>query len=279
MMTLINHLGSILPKSVQRAIVDFPGTLWLLERLGARQTRELTTPEGDRLVINLLWHGFLADRIALSSHEPHLRRAITDLTRPGMVAYDIGANVGIFTLLFAHLVGERGRVVAFEPEPNNITCLAQTLEINSLENVKLLTCAVGNSIGHASFDRRGGAFSGRLIGSEPGYKPTTNTDDVEVTTIDHLVNQGGYPPPDIVKIDVEGNEGMVLEGMKNVLSSHSPIIVCELHPHLGDPTERVRESLEQHGYSISDVKDRDTSLPVSTPGSLDGHRHIAAIKS
>ena len=246
-----NRLGHALPKGLQRRIADFPGVLRLLEKLSSRQLEQIATPEGGRLAINPLFHSYLS-RAGLVDHEPEIRNAILRLTRPGMVAYDIGANVGVFSFLFASLVGDEGIVYAFEPERNNYHCFRKSLQINQSKNIVLDTRAVGRAKSTEKFDRRGGAFSGRLVG-DAHYEATDNVEIVETVSIDHLVASEGYRPPDILKIDVEGNERLVLEGMANLFQTSSPIIICELHTHLGDPSQRVIELLQGYGYKITDI--------------------------
>jgi len=196
-----------------------------------------------------------------------------------MVAYDIGANVGIFSFLFASLVGDGGIVYAFEPESNNYTCLSKSLTINKYKNIILDNRAVGKSKSKGKFDRRGGAFSGRLIG-DAIYNTTENIEIVETVNIDYLVDEGGYRVPDILKIDVEGNEGMVLEGMKTVLNSYSPIIICELHTHLGESSDKVINLLSSYGYTISNLIDVINENDLnSTNSNILTERHIVAFKN
>jgi FkbM family methyltransferase len=197
-----------------------------------------------------------------------------------MSAYDIGANVGVFSYLFASLVGADGDVYAFEPEKNNYLCFQISLGLNPDAKVKLDTRAVASGEGKQLFDRRGGAFSGRLIGTQAHYHTTENVEQVSTVSIDHLVKVEGYRKPDILKIDVEGNEGMVLEGMREVLAAHAPIIICELHTHLGDSSESVLSLLRQYGYVIHPahaVHDGATAPePAARPS---GEHHIIALKN
>nr|NIQ13436.1 FkbM family methyltransferase [Candidatus Dadabacteria bacterium] len=186
----------------------------------------------------------------LENYEPEIRKAILKLTRPGMVAYDIGANIGVFSFLFASIVKSGGTVYAFEPEKNNYICLEKSLEINNIKNVFLDKRAVGKYKGKEIFDRRGGAFSGRLIGEDVKYNQTGNIEYIDTINIDTLITVENVLAPDIMKIDVEGNEILVLEGMVNTLQKYSPIILCELHTHLGESSNDVINLLIDNGYSI-----------------------------
>jgi len=253
-LSLINRIGAIMPPRVRRAIADFPGVMQLLSKLSISAGEEITSPEGYSIFINPLFHSNLTDNGGLINHEPSMRQAIIRLTKPGFTAYDIGANVGAFSFLFLSLVGSRGYVYAFEPEVNNTKVLSRSIKQAGATNITLDTRAVGDISGEAEFDRRGGAFSGRLVGGRSSYKPTNNVTKVFTTSLDELVFDVGYQSPDIIKIDVEGNEGLVLSGMKQILREKPPIIICEMHSHLGDSVEAVEELLRASNFRLYDIE-------------------------
>ena len=278
LLRVINYLGSLLPKRIQRLIADFPGVLFLFQRLGRNVYEVLKTPEGYLLELNPLFHANLISKGSLTDYEPEMRKAIELATRPGQCAYDVGANVGVFSYQFASLVGPGGRVYAFEPEPNNSQCLSRSIALNDTSNIVLDTRALGSATKTEMFDRRGGAFSGRLVGTGSSHKPTKNLIQVETTSIDHLVEQEHYLAPDVIKIDVEGNERLVLEGMRNTLERNKPVIICELHGHLGDDVEAVFRLLKEFNYNIYSIADFINSNIRSTPlTSLGRIRHIVAV--
>jgi FkbM family methyltransferase len=273
----INRIGQSVSRRFQRRIADFPGVLKFFKKLSTGEQVEITTPEGCHLNINPLFHSNLISTHDLRNYEPEIREVILKFTRSDMVAYDIGANVGIFSFLFASIVGEDGLVYSFEPEENNYTCLEKSIEKHDKKNMVLDKRAVGNTKSTEKFDRRGGAFSGRLIGNGL-YHTTGNIKTVETVSIDYVVNEEGYRVPDILKIDVEGNEGMVLEGMKNIMATHSPIVICELHTHLGESKDHVINLLSCYGYTISNVRDvLAMNSPSETPSNTPFGRHIVAI--
>ncbi|MBI1732136.1 MAG: FkbM family methyltransferase [Gammaproteobacteria bacterium] len=275
LLSSINKAGQRMPGSWRRRIADFPGILRVFEWLSRDQVRFVTTPEGFALAFNPLLHANLVAGGDLAAYEPGLRSAIARLAQPGMIAYDIGANVGVFSWLFWSLVREKGAVYAFEPEPNNISCFEKTLARNGPVNVILCPQAVGSTPGRARFDRRGGAFSGRLVDEGSDYVPTHNITEVETTSMDALVLEQGLRPPDIVKIDVEGNEGLVLDGMAEVMRRFHPIILCEVHAHLGDPAEQVFERLVRNGYVITGLD--GARIDVAGGAGLGFRGHVIAV--
>ena len=254
LLSFINRIGAIMPSRMRRAIADFPGVMQLLSKFSTSAIEEITSPEGYSIFISPLFHSNLTDNGGLVNYEPSMRQAITRLTKPGFTAYDIGANVGVFSFLFLSLVGSRGYVYGFEPEVNNTKFLSRSIKQAGATNITLDTRAVGDTSGEAEFDRRGGAFSGRLVGGHSSYEPTKNVTKVVTTSLDELVFDQGYPGPDIIKIDVEGNEGLVLSGMKKILRESPPIIICEMHSHLGDSVEAVEELLRANDFRLYDIK-------------------------
>lgn len=253
--------ATLIPKSMRRALADTRFFHAILHRTVGNRFRFLTTAEGQQMAIHPIYHGQLLTLKSLVDYEPLEREVIGRLCRPGMTAYDVGANVGMFTCYMSHLVGKAGHVIAFEPESNNFNCLEVTIRHNGLSNVQLEKKAVGKATELAQFDRRGGAFSGRL--ATPGKcRMTANQSTVEVVSLDDLVKLG-TPPPDLVKIDVEGNEVMVLEGMQSILQTHRPTVLCEIHTHLGDPSQAVIEILSRFDYEMFGLEGIAAGTPTS----------------
>jgi FkbM family methyltransferase len=252
-LTLLNRLGNAMPKGIQRRIADTPGVLNFFRRLTRNRRVSVRTPEGYTLIYNPLFHALLNRDGGLAGYEPELRASLASIVRPGMVAYDIGANVGAFTLQLAYLVGESGKVIAFEPDPANFDCLVASLDKSGLHWVTPMRCAIAEASGTARFDQRGGAFSGRLVTANAAYAPTNNIMDVTTWSVDDLVRSSTLPAPDVVKLDVEGNEALVIRGMRQVMTQYSPILFCELHSHLGDSVSSVEALLKEFGYAWHDL--------------------------
>ena len=157
-----------------------------------------------------------------------VQEAFRRLIAPGATVYDIGANVGFFTMLAARLTGPGGRVVAFEPVPGGAEGIRANAELNGFGNVTVLERAAGASA------RRERLFvvsdqSWSHLESRGRHPLATEELEVEVVAIDDLVAAGELPPPDLVKLDVEGSEMDVLRGMRRTIAEHRPFIVCELH--------------------------------------------------
>jgi FkbM family methyltransferase len=194
--------------------------------------------------------------------------AIERNLRMGGVFYDVGANIGIFSLLATTFVGAQGQIVAFEPEENNLACLRRTLA-NDFPNIKLYEIALGNADGVMHFDRRGGAFSGRLVVEGTAAFETV---PVRVRSIDSLIAEG-LPPPDLIKIDVEGGEGSVLEGAKNLLERGRCMVLCEMHTGNPGGVARAFAALNAAGYRINVLGNGDITEPLAA---VTGTYHVLA---
>ena len=275
LLALVNRAGQLLPKRILRMLADSPPVFRIMHKLSRGEFREINLPEGYHIYINPLFHSNLVKTGDIRDYEPQLREAIIQYCKPGMSAWDVGANVGVFTFLFASRVGNEGIVYAFEPEQNNLECLLRSIQHNQVNNIIPDRRAISDSVDKQRFDRRGGAFSGRLIGTSENYRSTDNIETVETVSIDWLVREKVYRVPDIIKIDVEGNEFMVLNGMRSILRDWNPLILCEIHTHLGDSSLEVFRLLQSHNYSITDIRGRP--VDVLQPASL-RERHIIASK-
>jgi FkbM family methyltransferase len=251
---MINSIArSLLSPKMRRLIADFPGVLRFNERILGRLQVNVVTPEGLLLKLNPLFHGHLATTQQILNYEPDVRDIMLQMIKPGMTTYDIGANIGLFSLLMSRCVGSKGQVYAIEPEINNYKHLVDSINQNKLTNTIAMRVAVGQTKGILPFDRRGGSFSGRVLDIGARYRITGNIIQVPTVSLDDLVHGNTAKPPDFIKIDVEGYEGKVILGMKDIISSYAPIILCELHTHLGDSSEIIYETMRAADYSIYEL--------------------------
>ncbi len=174
-------------------------------------------------------------RRSLSLERPMLSDLLASL-RPDDVFYDVGAHVGLYSCLAANVVGG-DRVVAFEPDPKNVETLCRNLSHNTSE-ANVLDCALASGAGRILLDGMDGPFRSRgSIVSDGGPDAIV----VEQRAGDGLVARGEIPPPTVLKIDVEGAEGLVLEGLsRSIADERCRLVYCELHHQnddRGTPTE------------------------------------------
>jgi FkbM family methyltransferase len=157
--------------------------------------------------------------------EPHLQRAIRKYVKAGDMVYDIGANVGYVTLSLAKQVGREGRVVAFEPVAQNLEQLRKNVELNQLKNVIVRGEAASDRAGKDVIRIAGNLSTASMAWHRQDPKAVEIT--IDTVRIDELTQTGQLPLPSFVKIDVEGAEGRVLDGMRSTLAASHPALFVE----------------------------------------------------
>jgi FkbM family methyltransferase len=181
------------------------------------------------------WEDVIAGRF-----DAEIYAALSRVLPPGAVLWDVGAHMGFHTLAFAAIAGPAGRVVSFEPNPANRERLLRTLEKNAdlAGRVEILSCALSDRDGESSFvvsdDLESGASSMSFLdGTTPAVNPLYASSwariVVPLRTIDGLIRDRDAPPPDAMKIDVEGAELLVLRGAIETMRSVRPMVIVEAH--------------------------------------------------
>jgi FkbM family methyltransferase len=171
---------------------------------------------GRRWIVGSATHGAW-----LGTYEYAKQRLFARSIQPGTVVFDLGANVGFFTLIAAIRTGTGGRVYAFEPLPRNVDFLRRHLDHNRIRNVEVVEAAVSDSSGSAAFEEFESPALGRL-GRSGRLR-------IQTVTLDEMVLDNGLPLPDVVKIDIEGGERRALEGARRVLERRHPLIFLATH--------------------------------------------------
>jgi FkbM family methyltransferase len=195
---------------------------------------------------------------ALGINELPIQSALTEALKLGDTFYDIGAHVGFFTIIAARLVGHLGHVYAFEPSPENLTALQHNLQLNALSNVTVIPKAVSQRSGTEKLwlAQCPGGHTLATIGQPPDLKGSIM---VETVTIDELIAAGLVTPPQLVKIDVEGAELQVLQGMTHTIQTWKPILLYEVDDAVQASFQRKYSDLQaliaSFGYNIVSLQD------------------------
>ncbi len=202
--------------------------------------------KGKKWVVGAGSHGYW-----LGSYEIHKRIAFEREINPGMVIYDIGANVGFYSLLGANLAGSSGKVVAFEPFHRNVEYIQRHIELNKFHNIDVLEVAVSNKSGKGFFEAGGSIATGHL--SEQG------SIEVRTITLDEYILEGTAPKPDVIKVDVEGAEHEVFKGAQELIQKWRPLIFLDTHGR--EAHEGTVNLLSRYGYQFETLD--GLSLPNS----------------
>jgi len=193
-------------------------------------------------------------------YEPDTMRLFRKYIKSDMVFFDVGSNIGIYTLVGAHLVGPRGKVYSFEPDPQNVTWLERNIALNRLHNVQIHEDAVGETYGELPFfqDTTTSRTSSILedVWTPDAEQRTQIT--VQIKPLDHYVDE--LDRIDVIKIDVENYEYEVLSGAKTLLQKFRPVLFIEMSSRKKDASLQILEELGYHQAPIEGIAQQDLSL-------------------
>ena len=213
---------------------------------------EGTFYRGVRFCVQPSQDGSLRALLLLAGGAPSLAPVFEAALRPGDGVVDVGANVGVYTAVAAHLVGPEGRVLALEPLPFARQALLELVHRNGLRQVCVLPVAAGAGPGSMLLHVTAGASG--LTSAYPRGGASTRV-EVERTTLDAVVDRSGGAPPRLLKIDVEGFELDVMKGAARLLSgADAPLVLFESHPAPLAPGQAtfadIQGWLADHGYQL-----------------------------
>ena len=171
------------------------------------------------------------DPAGAAQGEQQILQLFISSLRSGGVFYDIGANIGLYTVILAKAVGTGGQVIAFEPGTEANEHLRDNIQANSLTNVRCFQQALGDRNGREKFYRGQGNADSSLM--RPPTGAYMGHEMVDVAEGDRLVESENLPLPNAVKVDVEGHEYAVLRGLSHtLLQPCCRMLSCEVHPDL-----------------------------------------------
>lgn len=146
--------------------------------------------------------------------------------KPGMTAIDIGANLGVYALPMARLVGPRGRVFAYEPGSEPRRLLEQSRDINDVSNLEVIDLALSDGEREGLLSTRSSSEYGSLDDDREG-------EPVRITALDRELHKFQSVSPDFIKIDAEGEEERILAGGREFFARHSPLVMFEIKAESG----------------------------------------------
>lgn len=210
-------------------------------------------------VLGLLRNGGIVEEYEIRLFKKYIR--------PGDVVVDIGAHIGVFSLLFSKLVGNSGEVISFEPDTKTFSLLSKNIAINNVKNIRINQLAVSNQNEEISFYLYGSGQNsiGRLSESMPerGLSENVPIVHIEAISLDDFL---GDARVDFIKMDIEGAEGSAFLGMKKILSKNNNVkILTEFNvPALRKASkisaEEFLEQLNNEGFRVYDIDEKSAEL-------------------
>ncbi len=198
--------------------------------------------------------------------------AFRTFLRPGLKVLDVGANIGLYTVLSAKAVGDQGHVWSFEPFAGALAYLRQNLALNGLGNVTVVGKAVADTVGQSElyvFPDGAEVYNSLGARQRPAeHLQSAGAVPVEVTTLDAFAESAGLASVDLIKIDVEGAEERVIAGAQGLLNASKDVtLLIELYEpsaaQCGCSTQRLIASLQSRGFTLFTIEKRGKMRPAT----------------
>ena len=196
-------------------------------------------------------------RFLLSDFEQDNFQLIKKITKKGWKVIDVGANIGLYALTFAKLIGENeGIVFAFEPSDEAFFRINQNIKLNNFKNIKAYKLGVSNEIGETDFYMtEDDAYNS--LGKTP-MKRIIEKRNIPIITLDKFIEDNNIDEINILKIDTEGADYLVLRGATKLLENKNPpIILCEYNKITQSGydyrLDDLIDFLELKGYKIYEI--------------------------
>jgi FkbM family methyltransferase len=188
-------------------------------------------------------------------YEGQFQSAMLGVIRPGDVVWDVGANVGLYSSIFAQIAGPSGRVVAWEPSAVNLQRLND--RVAALSNVTVMPVGLGDREGTVLFEQGDDPLGASSKIIDRPVDPSGSS-SVQLLVGDQAVRSGAIAIPNVIKVDTEGYELDVLRGLRQTLRLHQVRAVC-VEVHFGILNERclpnapadIEQLLHSSGFSVA----------------------------
>lgn len=194
-----------------------------------------------------LWVPSEWEAILSRGYESVTMDLLSTLIKKGWISYDIGANIGQYSILLSRLVGNKGRVYCIEANPLCVYFLRANHEINNQSNIDILPVALLHDTQNSEFTINYGNLGlGITQGSHLFSGKVGHNINVHAMGFDQLVNTYNLEMPDFIKIDIEGAEGKAIAGMKKTLQEKRPLLLVEVHGRIA--AEETLQGLDLFNY-------------------------------
>ena len=266
-MTIVRNLGKIIYKNLLKLFAGsglrsfrFIEKINLFVRIKLKPDSIITKKYGHKMFLDKIDSLYLSVNKDWGDYEKEI---LENNIREGNVVLDIGANIGFYTLIMAKLVGEKGKVYAFEADPTNFNILKKNVEVNGYKNIILVNKAILDCNKTIKFyvDKGNTAGNSLFKGNKQKYN------EIESVKLEDYFPEN--QKIDFIKIDIEGSEGRAIKGMANLLDKNKKIkIITEFYPKLlngvGKEVDLNAEDylkfLRKKGFKLYDVDDKTKSL-------------------
>lgn len=241
----------------ERRAKGIPGLLRLLRyayRVFKPRGIVLTETQGFKMYLDTTDDVMTPEILVYGVHEPNETESIRNVLRPGMTVLDIGANTGYYSLLAANVVGNQGRVYAFEPEPHNFWLLTENIRLNQLTNIIAIQKAISDKTGKMKLYKDRWNFGAHTAAENNIEVEQGTCIEVDTITLDDFCAAEDIRQVDYIKVDVQGSEGLVFQHAGTLLRNRALKILMEFWPHglrnLGTEPGSLLELFRKHHFDF-----------------------------
>lgn len=211
--------------------------------------------------------GISEELLMFRTHEPLSTELFKKFLKPEMVCLDVGSNIGYYVCLESQIIGNKGKIFAIEPSPLNFKYLEKNVKLQGQKNIELFNFACGNQDGQIKFlvsnrSNWSRVASNDLIDAPPDA--IIDTVKIPIKQIDSFVHEQNLEKLDFVRMDVEGYERNILDGMKNTLQTFKPLLQLEIHLFIMGPdaTRELFDFFTNMGYVVIYYIPREMDVPL-----------------
>jgi FkbM family methyltransferase len=211
--------------------------------------------------------GISEELLMFKTHEPLSTNLFRKILKQGMTCLDVGSNIGYYVCLENKIVGKNGKIIAIEPSPINFKYLQKNVNLQNTTNIELFNFACGKKNGKIDFlvsnrSNWSRVASDDLIDAPPDT--ILETISLPIKKLDSFIHEQGINKLDFVRMDVEGYELNILEGMEETLRRFKPLLQIEVHLFiLGiESTRNLLNFFKNLGYNISYYIPREMDVPI-----------------
>ena len=209
--------------------------------------------------------GTSLELLLFNIHEPISTKIVTETLQKGMTCLDVGANIGYYVALESKILGDQGKIIAIEPSPQNFEYLKKNIAMQKAKNIAAFNFAAGDKNGYINFvSDENESNSGRVIPDSEVDNWPGQVVKLPVKTIDSFLIEIGIDKIDFLRMDVEGYEYHIFQGMKDTIKRSKPIIQIELHKSImgTETTKKLLEELKNEGYELKSYIPREIDIPI-----------------
>ena len=195
-------------------------------------------------------NGISQELLLLRNHEPAETLLLASLLNSGMYCLDVGANIGYYALLERKIVGRNGKVIALEPSPTAFTYLRRNLSLNQFNDVETHRVALGKNEGSVSMVLDQKTNLSR-INDFVNNSESAEILDVPMESLDSFTKIKTLTRIDLIRMDIEGYEGIVILNGQVSLKKFKPLLLIEVHAALlgKKDLKNLLMNLKELGYS------------------------------